>query len=130
MRVSTAFNRLLAIPGASVTGVVINGRDVEVSLRPKARLLTCPCGKRLAGVYDRRRRRWRHLDLDRCRLWLVYEIRRVNCPECGVITEQLPWARPGAQPVRRQIASECRCPRTGRARVNDPAAASALPWPR
>ena len=100
MRVSTAFNRLLVIPGASVTGVVINGREVEVSLRPKARLLTCPCGKRLPGVYDRRRRRWRHLDLGRCRLWLVCEIRRVNCPDCGVITEQLPWARPGARHTR------------------------------
>ncbi|STZ45361.1 hypothetical protein [Mycolicibacterium gilvum] len=30
MRVSTAFNRLLAIPGASVTDVVIGERDVEV----------------------------------------------------------------------------------------------------
>ena len=100
MRVSTAFNRLLAIPGASVTDVVINVRDVEVTLRPKARLLACPCGKRIQGVYDRRRRRWRHLDLGRCRLWLVYEIRRVNCPDCGVTTEQLPWARPGARHTR------------------------------
>ena len=44
MRVSTAFNRLLQIPGASVTDVVIGECDVEVTLRPRARLLTCPCG--------------------------------------------------------------------------------------
>ena len=37
MRVSTAFNRLLQIPGAWVTDVVIGDRDVEVTLRPKAR---------------------------------------------------------------------------------------------
>ena len=100
MRVSTAFNRLLQIPGAWVTDVVIAERDVEVTLRPKARLLTCPCGMLCSAVYDRRRRRWRHLDLGRCRLWLVYEIRRVECPECGVRTEELPWARPGARHTR------------------------------
>jgi transposase len=48
----------------------------------------------------RRRRRWRHLDLGNHRLWLVYEIRRVDCPDCGVRTEELPWARPGARHTR------------------------------
>ena len=100
MRVSTAFNRLLQIPGATVTDVVIDGRDVEVTLRPRARLLHCPCGKPVRGVYDRRLRRWRHLDLGRCRLWLVYAIRRLQCPVCGVRTEELPWARPGARHTR------------------------------
>jgi transposase len=100
VRVSTAFNRLLQIPGATVTDVAIDGRDIEVSLRATARLLACPCGKRVRAVYDRRRRRWRHLDLARCRLWLVYEIRRLNCSDCGVVTEELPWARPGARHTR------------------------------
>lgn len=100
MRVSTAFNRLLQIPGATVTDVVIDGGQIEVQLRPKARLLRCPCGKRIRAVYDRRRRRWRHLDLARAQLWLVYEIRRLDCPDCGVVTEELPWARPGARHTR------------------------------
>lgn len=100
MRVSTAFNRLLQIPGAWVTDVTIAEGDVEVSPRPKARLLYCPCGIMFSAVYDRWRRRWRHLDLGRCRLWLVYQIRRVECPECGVATEELPWARPGARHTR------------------------------
>jgi transposase len=100
VRVSTAFNRLLKIPGASVTNVSIGERDVEVMLRPKARLLRCPCGKQVRGGYDRRRRRWRHLDLGCCRLWLVYEIRRLDCPACGIRTEELPWARPGARHTR------------------------------
>ncbi|CAJ1496842.1 ISL3 family transposase [[Mycobacterium] burgundiense] len=100
MRVNTAFNRLLQIPGATVTDVVIGDGQIDVHLRPKARLLRCPCGKRLRAVYDRRRRRWRHLDLARAQLWLVYEIRRLDCPDCGVITEELPWARPGARHTR------------------------------
>jgi transposase len=33
-------------------------------------------------------------------LWLVYEIRRLNCPDCGVRTEQVPWSRPGARHTR------------------------------
>lgn len=100
MRVSTAFNRLLQIPGASVTDVVIGQRDVLVTLRPKNRLLQCRCGRRQRSAYDRRERRWRHLDLAGCRLWLIYAIRRIDCPQCGVITETLPWARPGARHTR------------------------------
>ena len=49
MRVSTAFNRLLQIPGAWVTDVVIGERDVEVTLRPRARLLTLPVRDALLG---------------------------------------------------------------------------------
>lgn len=100
MRVSTAFNRLLQVPGATVTDVVIDSGQIEVWLRPTARLLRCPCGKRVKAVYDRRRRRWRHLDLAQARLWLVYDIRRLKCPQCGVVTEELPWARPGARHTR------------------------------
>jgi transposase len=100
VRVSTAFNLLLQIPGASVTDVVIGDHDVEVSLCLKKRLLKCPCGKQVRATYDRRRRRWRHLDLGRCRLWLVYAIRRLDCPDCGVITEDVPWARAGARFTR------------------------------
>jgi len=33
-------------PGAWVTDVLIGERDVEVTLRPRARLLTCPCENR------------------------------------------------------------------------------------
>ena len=100
MRVSTAFNRLLQIPGAWVTDVVVGDRDVDVSIRPRARLLRCPCGMLSSAAYDRRRRRWRHLDLGTHRLWLIYEIRRLDCPDCGIRTEELPWARPGARHTR------------------------------
>ncbi|MGF7121491.1 transposase, partial [Rhodococcus sp. BE178] len=72
----------------------ITETDVEVELRLRARRSTCPCGHTGAAGYDRARRRWRHLDLGTRRLWLVYQIRRVACPNCGVRTEQVPWARP------------------------------------
>ncbi len=53
-----------------------------------------------SAVYDWRRWRWRHLDLGIHRLWLVYQIRRLDCPECGVRTVELPWARLGARYTR------------------------------
>lgn len=49
---------------------------------------------------DRRERRRRHLDPAGRRLWLVYAIRRLDCPTCGVRTEDVPWARPGARHTR------------------------------
>jgi transposase len=79
---------------------VIGARDVEVMIRPRTRRLRCPCGTLTRATYDRRRRRWRHLDLGRSRLWLVYEIRRLDCANCGIRTEEVPWARPGARHTR------------------------------
>lgn len=100
MRVTTLFNRLLVIPGASVTAVEFNGADVVVELRLRARRLRCPCGLDSAATYDRSRRRWRHLDHGAHKLWLVTEIRRLDCPGCGVRTEMVPWARPNARHTR------------------------------
>lgn len=100
MRVNTVFNQLLNLPGASVSDVTITDTDVEVRLRRRTRILTCECGYTTGATYDRARRRWRHLDLAKRRLWLVYEIRRLLCPHCGVRTEVVPWARPRARHTR------------------------------
>lgn len=100
MRVTTVFNRLLSIPGASVTAVDVSGPDVVVELRLRARLLRCPCGLNSATAYDRSLRRWRHLDLGSRKCWLVASIRRLDCPGCGVRTEMVPWARPKARHTR------------------------------
>jgi len=100
VRVSTAFNRMLAIKGASVTAVMFIDDGIVVTLRPRARVHRCPCGAAAAG-YDRSVRRWRHLDLAASKLWLEAEIWRVHCRSCGrVRTEQVPWARPRARHSR------------------------------
>lgn len=101
MRVTTAFNRMLQIPGATVAGIVFTGEGIEVRLRLRAQRLRCPCGWSARAVYDRSRRRWRHLDLAASRVFLVCEIRRLRCRCCGrVRTEQVPWARVGARFTR------------------------------
>lgn len=101
MRVSTAFNRMLDVPGASVADITFTPDGVVVGIRRRRARLRCPCGWRTWAVHDRSLRRWRHLDLGASRLWLEAEIRRLNCRRCGrVRTEEVPWARPGARHTR------------------------------
>lgn len=101
MRVTTAFNRMLAIPGASVASVEFTPAGVVVGLRRRSRRLSCPCGWSTRATYDRATRRWRHLDLGACRLYLEAGIRRLDCRACGrVRTETVPWARPGSRLTR------------------------------
>lgn len=100
MRVTTAFNRMLQVPGASVQSIRFEREGVIVSLRRRARRLVCPrCGCVGRAGYDRReRRRWRHLDLGSMRCYLECELRRFCCPGCGkVVTEAVAWARPKAR---------------------------------
>lgn len=101
MRATTAFNKMLAIPGADVAGVEFTPAGVVVDLRPRARRLRCPCGWSTRAVYDRSTRRWRHLDLGSARLFVQATIRRLHCQECRrVRTETVAWARPGARFTR------------------------------
>ena len=102
MRVTTAFNRMLAIPGASVCSARLEREGVVVGVRLQRRRLVCPrCGCVGRGGYDRRRRRWRHLDLAGRRCYLECELRRFPCPGCRrIVSETVPWARPGARHTR------------------------------
>ena len=101
MRVTTALNRLLALQGASVTGVRLTGEGVIVSVRLRRRRMACSvCGQAYSGMHDRDVRRWRHLDLAGHRCFIEYELRRVDCRDCGVRVEAVPWARRGARHTR------------------------------
>jgi transposase len=102
MRVTTAFNRLLQVPGASVATVRFERDGVVVGLRRRARRLVCArCGCVGRAGYDRRSRRWRHLDLGGVRCYLECELRRFSCPGCErVVSEAVPWARPAARFTR------------------------------
>ncbi|MCA1700798.1 MAG: transposase family protein, partial [Actinobacteria bacterium] len=99
MRVQTAFNRMLRLPGASVIDVCFGGEGVIVCVRLRRRRRVCSgCGQtgRLLQIHDRRVKRWRHLDLGANRCVIECELRRLRCPACGVRMEPVPWARPGA----------------------------------
>lgn len=101
MRVTTAFNKMLAIAGASVRSVTFAPEGIVVGLRRRRAKHRCPCGQKTWAIYDRSVRRWRHLDLGATKCWLEAEIVRIDCRCCGrVRTEEVPWARPGARHSR------------------------------
>ena len=99
MRVTTAFNRMLGLPGASVIGVGFGHQGVVVRVRLRRRRRVCSqCGQlgRLA-IHDRRVKRWRHPDLGSSRCVIECELRRLWCEACGgPRLEPVPWARPGS----------------------------------
>lgn len=98
MRVTTAFNRLLRLPGTRVTAVRWLPDGLVVSVRSTRRVRVCPCGSSTRVWYDRAVRRWRHLDACGTRVWLEAEVCRIDCRSCGrVRTEVVPWARPGGR---------------------------------
>jgi transposase len=102
MRVTTAFNRLLRLPGASVIDVSFSAEGVIVTVRLRRRRRVCSrCGRagRLA-IHGRRVKRWRHLDLGVNRCVIECELRRLWCRSCGAQFEAVPWARAGSRYTR------------------------------
>ena len=100
MRVTTAFKRLLNLPGVNVTGVDIGQTSVVVTVVLRRRRLVCPeCGHSTRARYDQRPvdSRWRHLDLGVWRLEVRARLRRLRCPTHGVRTEAVPFARADAE---------------------------------
>lgn len=101
MRVTTAFNRLLALTGARVIEVVFGVEGIVVRVALTRRRLVCSrCGQVYRATYDSSFRRWRHLDVAGRRCFIEYELRRVECRDCGVRVEAVPWARPDARHTR------------------------------
>ena len=99
MRVAGLFNRALGLEGARVVGVEWVGGWLEVRVVPDPRRARrCGgCGEVVRRVHDHRTRRWRHLDLARCRVVVVGRCARLRCPGCGVRTQALGFARPGSR---------------------------------
>ena len=57
----------------------------------------CPeCQETVPG-YDRKHRRWRHLDTCQFTTWVQTGVPRVRCPVHGVKQITVPWAEPGSQ---------------------------------
>jgi len=96
VRVTTAFNRLLALPGVRVSGVSFGADTVTVEVALRRRRLACPlCAFTTGARYDSRpvASSWRHLDLGRWQVVVRASLRRLACPTHGVRVEAVPFAR-------------------------------------
>lgn len=82
-----------------VAAVSVDAAAGEVTVKVEAAAGTvwaCPtCGKPTPG-YDRRTRRWGHLDTCRFKTILEADVPRLQCSEHGVLTIDVPWAEPGS----------------------------------
>lgn len=64
---------------------------------PTGSRFACPeCGRADCGVYDSADRTWRHLNFFQHKTFLHARQPRITCPDHGVKTVLVPWARPGA----------------------------------
>jgi transposase len=103
VRVTTAFNRLLALEGVNVRQVDFGVDTVVVTVALRRRKLVCPeCGYTTSARYDTRPvlSWWRHLRLGVWKLKVVARLRRLTCPVHGERIEAVPFARPGARFTR------------------------------
>jgi transposase len=103
MRVSTAFSRLLRLPEVWVRSVVFEPARVIVTVALRRERLLCPrCG--YSTPYRENVQKdasvWRHLDFGVWRVEVHARLRRLRCPEHGVLVEGVPFARPGARFTR------------------------------
>ena len=99
VRVTTAFKRLLRLDGVNVTSVVFGAALVTVTVQLVRRRLLCPhCSFKTRWRYDTRDEpsSWRHLDLGVWHVEIRCALRRLRCPDHGVVTEGVAFARPGA----------------------------------
>jgi transposase len=68
------------------------GLEVIIAARANGRPICSGCGKRRPG-YDRLpARSFEFVPLWGIAVYFVYALRRVDCPQCGVRSEQVPWA--------------------------------------
>ena len=67
--------------------------QIEIPIEPRANShpICSGCGQTASG-YDRlAERRFEFVPLWQIAVYFVYAMRRVDCPTCGVIVEQVPW---------------------------------------
>jgi len=101
VRVTTAFNRMLGLPGAWVRDVEFGAHAMVVMVCLRRKRPVCSgCGARGLKIKDHRVKRWRHLDVGGLRCRVECRLRRLYCPGCGDLPEHVEWARGGARYTR------------------------------
>jgi transposase len=101
VRVTTAYNRMLGLPGAWVRDVEFGAQAMIVTVALRRKQPICSgCGARGLKIKDHRSKRWRHLDVGGVRCYIECRLRRLYCSGCGDLPELVEWARAGARYTR------------------------------
>lgn len=99
MQIKTILNRIAKQPGFVYDACKWNEKAgilaLEITLRPQSnQLAICSgCGERRPGYDSLRQRSFEFVPLWGILVFFLYVRRRVDCPDCGVKVERLPWAR-------------------------------------
>lgn len=94
MQVKTVLNRVHKVKGFVYEQIRFVRDVIEVDVRPRrgSRPYCAGCGRR-GSTYDHlARRRFAFVPLWGIRVFLLYAMRRIDCPRCGVTVEMVPWA--------------------------------------
>ena len=75
----------------------VSAQQVTVTVEAGPGPYPCPECQASGPGYDRKRRRWRHLDTCQFTTWIEADVPRVSCPTHGVKQIAVPWAEPGSQ---------------------------------
>jgi transposase len=98
MQLKTILNRVQKQPGFVYAGCRLvdgpGGVMVEVTLRPdkRKRAICSICGESRPGYDTLAERRFHFVPLWGMAVFFLYALRRVECPQCGVVVEAIPWA--------------------------------------
>jgi len=96
---------LLNIKGATIDNVEFSGAAKEgMSLRIRVHVnrkerCRCPICGRKCSIYDHAYGEsvWRSMDFGPVAVYLLCDVPRVSCPEHGVVTAAVPWAKQGSR---------------------------------
>jgi len=105
VRATTLFNNVLDLDGITVADVTVGTDQVNVAVRLCRRRLLCPepdCGFSTRWRADTRPAdsSWRSLDMGSRKVIVTARLRRLDCPDHGVLVEQVPFARHRARFTR------------------------------
>ena len=99
MQITTILNRVQKfksfVYGSARFVETDSGPEIEIDIRPRAnsRPICSCCGQPAArNGQAKEPRRFRFVPFWAMKVYFVYRMRRVLCRQCGVKTEQVPWA--------------------------------------
>lgn len=99
MLIKTVLNKILLFKGFVFDKCELAGCDgtmslvVEIRPRRNGKIICSRCEGRRSGYDTLPPRRFEFVPMWGIPVFFRYAMRRVNCPDCGVVVEKVPWAK-------------------------------------